>query len=111
MSGSAEFRAGIERIVMPALEEFEPELILVSAGFDAHARDPLATLRLEEDDFAWVTRRLVEIAGEHCHGRIVSTLEGGYDLQALAGSVGAHVRELMRARGPGSADPAPTRDC
>lgn len=97
MSGSAEFRAGIDRIVLPALEAFAPELILVSAGFDAHARDPLATLRLEEEDFAWVTRRLVDIAGEFCGGRIVSTLEGGYDLGALAGSVAAHVGELMRA--------------
>lgn len=96
MSGSAEFRAGIERVVLPALEEFAPDLILVSAGFDAHARDPLATLRLNEDDYGWVTRRLVDIAGEHCQGRIISTLEGGYDLQALAASVGAHVRELMR---------------
>jgi acetoin utilization deacetylase AcuC-like enzyme len=103
MSGSAEFRAGIERVVLPALEEFEPELMLVSAGFDAHARDPLATLRLDEEDFAWVTRRLVDIAGEHCEGRIVSTLEGGYDLQALAASVGVHVRELLRAGGPAAA--------
>jgi acetoin utilization deacetylase AcuC-like enzyme len=103
MSPSAEFRAGIDRVVLPALEDFEPDLILVSAGFDAHARDPLATLRLSEDDYAWVTRRLVDIAGEHCQGRIVSTLEGGYDLQALAGSVGAHVRELMRAGDAGEA--------
>jgi acetoin utilization deacetylase AcuC-like enzyme len=96
MSGSAEFRAGMERIVLPALEEFVPDLILVSAGFDAHARDPLATLRLTEDDFAWITRRLVSLAGELCDGRLVSTLEGGYDLDALGASVAAHVRELMR---------------
>lgn len=96
LSGSAEFRAGMERIVLPALEEFVPDLILVSAGFDAHARDPLATLRLSEDDFAWITRRLVELAGEMCAGRIVSTLEGGYDLEALSASVAAHVRELMQ---------------
>jgi len=103
MSGSVEFRAGIERVVLPALEEFQPDLILVSAGFDAHARDPLATLRLDEDDFAWITRRLVDIAGEYCRGRIVSTLEGGYDLQALAGSVSAHVGELMRSGEAGEA--------
>jgi acetoin utilization deacetylase AcuC-like enzyme len=96
-SGSVEFRRGWERIVLPALEEFDPDMILVSAGFDAHARDPLATLRLEEEDFAWITRKLVDIAGEKCDGRIVSTLEGGYDLQALADSVSAHVAELMRA--------------
>ena len=95
-SGPVEFRRGWERIVLPALEAFGPELILVSAGFDAHARDPLATLRLEAEDFAWVTRRLVDIAGEACGGRIVSTLEGGYDLEALAESVSAHVGELMR---------------
>jgi acetoin utilization deacetylase AcuC-like enzyme len=96
-SGSIEFRRGWERLILPALEAFEPELILVSAGFDAHARDPLATLRLDEEDFAWVTRRLVDIAGEKCGGRIVSTLEGGYDLRALSDSVSAHVDELMRA--------------
>jgi acetoin utilization deacetylase AcuC-like enzyme len=99
-SGSAEFRAGIERLVLPALEAFRPDLILVSAGFDAHARDPLATLRLEQDDFAWITRRLVDIAGEFCGGRLVATLEGGYDLEALAASVQTHVRELMRAATP-----------
>ena len=96
-SGSAEFRREMERVVLPALEEFDPALILISAGFDAHARDPLASLRLEEEDFAWITGKLVEIAGEHCDGRIVSTLEGGYDLEALANSVTAHVGELMRA--------------
>ena len=96
-SGSREFRREIERVVLPALEDFDPALILISAGFDAHARDPLASLRLEEDDFAWITGKLVDIAGEHCDGRIVSTLEGGYDLEALANSVTAHVGELMRA--------------
>jgi acetoin utilization deacetylase AcuC-like enzyme len=96
-SGSVEFRRGWERTILPALEDFAPELILVSAGFDAHARDPLATLRLDEADFAWITGKLVEIAGEKCNGRIVSTLEGGYDLQALSDSVSAHVEALMRA--------------
>lgn len=95
-SGSAEFRRGMERIVLPALEDFRPDLILVSAGFDAHARDPLANLRLEAEDFAWITGKLVDIAGEFCDGRLVSTLEGGYDLIALAESVTAHVGELMR---------------
>jgi len=95
-SGSVEFRRGMERVVLPALEEFAPNLILVSAGFDAHARDPLANLRLETEDFAWITRRLVDMAGEFCDGRLVSTLEGGYDLVALAEGAAAHVGELMR---------------
>jgi acetoin utilization deacetylase AcuC-like enzyme len=96
-SGSIEFRRGWERVVLPALEEFRPELVLISAGFDAHARDPLATLRLDEEDFAWITGKLVDIAGECCGGRIVSTLEGGYDLQALSDSAAAHVESLMKA--------------
>ena len=79
------------------MHTYQPELLLISAGFDAHARDPLASLRLEEEDFAWITGKLVDIAGEHCDGRIVSTLEGGYDLEALGNSVTAHVGELMRA--------------
>lgn len=94
-SGSAEFRAGVEQRILPALRRFRPELVLVSAGFDAHARDPLASLRLVEDDYAWVTRRLCDVAGEFCGGRLVATLEGGYDLDALAASVSAHVGELM----------------
>ena len=86
----------MEGRVLPGLRAFGPDLILISAGFDAHVQDPLATLRLVEDDYAWVTRRIREIAGECCDGRIVATLEGGYDLDALAASVSAHVRELMR---------------
>ena len=96
-SGSAEFRAGMEEAVLPALAAFEPDLILVSAGFDAHAADPLASLRLGEADYAWITRRLCALADALCAGRIVATLEGGYDLDALAASVGAHVSELMEA--------------
>jgi acetoin utilization deacetylase AcuC-like enzyme len=96
-SGSAEFRAGVEQVILPALRAFGPEFLLVSAGFDAHVRDPLASLRLEDDDYAWVTARLREIAEEFCGGRMVSTLEGGYDLTALAASAAAHVRELMRS--------------
>ena len=96
-SGSAEFRAGMEEAVLPALAAFEPDLILVSAGFDAHAADPLASLRLGEADYAWITRRLCAMADALCAGRIVATLEGGYDLDALAASVGAHVAELMEA--------------
>ena len=96
-SGSAEFRAGMERGVFPALRAFSPDLILVSAGFDAHESDPLATLRLVEDDYAWVSERLCGIADEVCGGRLVATLEGGYDLHALAASVAVHVRALMAA--------------
>ena len=96
-SGSAEFRAGMERGVFPALRAFSPDLILVSAGFDAHESDPLATLRLVEDDYAWVSERLCGIADEVCGGRLVATLEGGYDLDALAASVAVHVRALMAA--------------
>jgi len=94
-SGSAEFRAAIERQVLPALERFAPEFVIISAGFDAHARDPLASLNFVEEDYAWVTRELLQLAGRRAQGRLVSTLEGGYDLTALARSVAAHVRELM----------------
>lgn len=97
MSGSAEFRKGMERSVLPALEDFRPGLVIVSAGFDAHARDPLASLRFTEEDYRWITDRLVDIAGEYADGRIVSSLEGGYDLEALEVSVSAHVGALMRA--------------
>ncbi len=96
-SGSAEFRAGVEGHILPALREFRPDLILVSAGFDGHARDPLASLRLVEDDYAWITRELCALAGELCGGRLVATLEGGYDLDALATSVSAHVGEMLSA--------------
>ena len=96
----AVFRAGMLGRVLPAVEAHRPELIIVSAGFDAHARDPLANLGLVEADFAWVTARLCDLADRHCGGRIVSTLEGGYDLSALAASVAAHVRTLME-RGHG----------
>ncbi|MFN3210280.1 MAG: histone deacetylase family protein [Roseovarius sp.] len=98
-TGGQGFRQEYEGQVFPRLEEFKPELILVSAGFDAHADDPLANLNLREDDFAWVTRRLCEIAAEQCEGRVVSCLEGGYDLGALAASGAVHVDELIRAAG------------
>jgi len=96
-SGSREFRAAYERLVLPALDDFRPDFLLISAGFDAHRADPLSTLELVEDDFAWVTRELMAVARRHCGDRIVSTLEGGYDLEALAASAVAHVRELMAA--------------
>jgi len=98
-AGSDEFRAAFEEIVLPALERFSPEFVFVSAGFDAHAADPLASLRLHEDDFGWATERLCDIAARHCAGRVVSALEGGYDLRALASSAAAHVRALLQETG------------
>jgi len=94
-ANGAVFRRAFETRILPALDAFAPELLLVSAGFDAHRADPLAGLELEEADFAWVTSRLVETARRHCRGRLVSVLEGGYDLRALAGSAAAHVTVLM----------------
>jgi acetoin utilization deacetylase AcuC-like enzyme len=94
------FRAGMLGRVLPAIDAFAPQLIFISAGFDAHARDPLANLNLVEADFAWATAQLCKLADRHCGGRIVSTLEGGYDLSALASSAAAHVRVLME-RGHG----------
>ncbi|QIL21332.1 histone deacetylase family protein [Thermomonas sp. HDW16] len=89
------FRAAWTSTLLPAVDAFKPQLLLISAGFDAHRRDPLAQLRLETDDFAWISRALAQLANRHSGGRIVSTLEGGYDLQALAESSVAHVRELL----------------
>jgi acetoin utilization deacetylase AcuC-like enzyme len=97
MSGSREFRHAFTVGILPALEQFRPELILVSAGFDAHRSDPLAQLMLEEADFGWVTDQLLEVAARHARGRLVATLEGGYDLKALAASAAAHVGRLMVA--------------
>jgi len=96
-AGSAEFRTAFNEFILPALEDFRPDFVLISAGFDAHRRDPLAQLNLVEADFAWATERLVELAGRHCQGRIVASLEGGYDLEALAASAAAHVAALMAA--------------
>ena len=96
-SGSTEFRDAMESRVLPALVAFRPELILISAGFDAHRDDPLAALELVEADYHWITEQLVRIAAEQCGGRLVSTLEGGYNLSALAASVAAHVDALMAA--------------
>ena len=96
-AGSRYFQAIISDSVLPALEKFRPELILISAGFDAHRADPLANIELEDEDFGWVTRELCALAGRLCGGRVVSALEGGYDLDALASSSRAHVRALMEA--------------
>jgi len=93
-TGGDEMRRIYEDAVFPALLAFQPELILISAGFDAHRADPLAGLMWETEDFAWLTGRLCDVAEVACGGRIVSTLEGGYDLQALGASVAAHVKVL-----------------
>jgi acetoin utilization deacetylase AcuC-like enzyme len=96
-SGSDEFRAAVDLHWLPALERHRPEIIYVSAGFDAHREDPLAGLKLVESDYAWVTRQLLDVAARHAQGRIVSALEGGYALSALGRSVAEHVRELIAA--------------
>ena len=95
-SGGPEFRAAWADRILPALDRFEPELLIVSAGFDAHAADPLAGLEVETEDFIWLTEEFRAIAEQHARGRIVSVLEGGYDLGALAESVATHVQTLMR---------------
>jgi acetoin utilization deacetylase AcuC-like enzyme len=94
--GGPEFRAAFEEVILPRLRAFKPEFVVVSAGFDAHTRDPLANLNLVETDFAWVTNKLMEIADTFAKGRLVSILEGGYDLEGLARSVAVHVSALMR---------------
>lgn len=95
-TGSVVFRQGWDGTILPALDAFAPELLVISAGFDAHKADPLANLLLDERDYAWITTELMRIATRHTGGRIVSVLEGGYDLDALAASATAHVRTLMQ---------------
>ncbi len=95
--GAEAFRAALESRILPRLAEFKPELIIISAGFDAHMRDPLANINLAEADFVWATQKIMDIADRFAGGRIVSLLEGGYDLQALGNSVAAHVATLMHA--------------
>jgi acetoin utilization deacetylase AcuC-like enzyme len=97
LSGSPEFRHAMTKIILPAIDHFKPDLIIVSAGFDAHSRDPLAELHLIDDDYVWATRKLGELARNHCGARMVSILEGGYNLKALASACAAHVKELMAA--------------
>jgi acetoin utilization deacetylase AcuC-like enzyme len=93
-TGSAEFRQAWRDRLLPHLDAFAPQLLIVSAGFDAHRADPLASLRLETEDFAWITRELTALAGRHAAGRVVSSLEGGYELAALGECVAAHVKEM-----------------
>jgi acetoin utilization deacetylase AcuC-like enzyme len=94
MTDGKHFRAAIEKEFLPALERFKPQMVYVSAGFDAHALDPLAELRLVREDYVWVTSFILDIAQKHAQGRVVSSLEGGYDLPSLADSVSAHVETL-----------------
>jgi acetoin utilization deacetylase AcuC-like enzyme len=93
--GGLQFRSAFENRILPHLMKFAPELIIISAGFDAHYRDPLASLNLKAEDFGWVTQKLMDVASASAGGRIVSVLEGGYDLQGLKESVAAHVTALM----------------
>jgi len=93
--GSDAFRDAMETVILPRVEKFSPDLVVISAGFDAHWRDPLAGLKLTEADFAWATHRLMAMAERYCNGRIVSVLEGGYDLEGLSKSAAAHVDTLM----------------
>jgi acetoin utilization deacetylase AcuC-like enzyme len=94
--GGDQFREAMDTVILPRLESFAPDLVIISAGFDAHMRDPLANLNLLEPDYAWVTQKLMELADRCCGGRVVSLLEGGYDLEGLSKSVAAHVTALMR---------------
>jgi acetoin utilization deacetylase AcuC-like enzyme len=95
--GGAAFRAAFETRILPRLGEFRPELVIISAGFDAHMRDPLANINLAEADFIWATQKIMDLADGCAGGRVISLLEGGYDLQALGNSVAAHVATLMHA--------------
>ncbi|HET7729522.1 MAG TPA: histone deacetylase family protein [Usitatibacter sp.] len=97
MADGRAFRAAVERDWLPALESFAPQMVFVSAGFDAHRDDPLAYLQLSDDDYRWVTERLVDVARRHAGGRVVSTLEGGYNTEALGRCVVEHVRVLLDA--------------
>ena len=94
--GGTEFRQAMETVILPRLREFAPDLLIISAGFDAHARDPLANLNFAEADYDWATRKLMEIAQASANGRVVSVLEGGYDLQGLSNSAAVHVAALMQ---------------
>jgi acetoin utilization deacetylase AcuC-like enzyme len=95
--GGEQFREAFESVILPNLRKHAPDLIIISAGFDAHRADPLGNLNLTEEDYAWVTRKLIDVARERCGGRVVSVLEGGYDLASLGRSVAAHVQTLLEA--------------
>ena len=94
--GSSQFREAINSRVLPALKEFQPDFVIISAGFDAHHRDPLGEINLVEDDFDWATGKMMDVAARHANGRLVSLLEGGYDLEGLSSSVATHLTRLMK---------------
>lgn len=96
-AGTVELQQAFNSTVLPGIAAFKPELLIISAGFDAHKNDPLAGLCFETDDFVWITRQLMDLAETHCNGHVVSLLEGGYDLPSLASSALQHVRTLMGA--------------
>ena len=96
-SGSEAFRRAVETDWLPALDQHKPDIILISAGFDAHEQDPLGGLLLQNEDYYWVTKTILDAANTHCGGRVVSALEGGYDLNALADSTEAHLSALLSA--------------
>ena len=102
-AGSVQFRDAMKTRILPALDDFAPDLVIISAGFDAHRSDPLGSLELAEEDFVWATLYLMDAAHRHADGRVVSMLEGGYDLKALAASVAVHVQALLRGSGDGGA--------
>lgn len=91
------FKQAMNERILPALTKFSPDFLIISAGFDAHRNDPLANINLKEDDFTWITNKLLDIAEKQCDGRVISVLEGGYNLDALSKSVAAHITELMAA--------------
>ena len=95
-AGGLEFRRAMSNVILPRVESHRPDCIFISAGFDAHSRDPLANLMFETEDFVWATEALCDVADVHCSGRVVSTLEGGYDLEGLSDSVAAHLEVLMK---------------
>jgi acetoin utilization deacetylase AcuC-like enzyme len=98
-SGEAAYRQAFAATVVPALDAYRPQFLLISAGFDAHRADPLADIRLESESFAWMTDDLTSLAARHCGGRVVSVLEGGYNLQALCESASIHVQQLLACPG------------
>lgn len=96
-SGGEAFRAAVTEKWLPALHAFQPQLIYVSAGFDAHRDDDMGNLGLVESDYEWVTQQIMAVARQHCQGKVISCLEGGYEMSALARSVAAHVKVLIGA--------------
>lgn len=97
MDGGERFKMAMEERILPALKNFSPDLLIISAGFDAHKNDPLANLTFEAEDFGWVTSKLLDFADTQCEGRVISSLEGGYNLESLAKSVAVHVKQLIDA--------------